>query len=84
MERGDNDLFEQLPEDFHKIDAGTRFLKTSEEWSKEEPSVKILDPDGWDRSNFQFSWHEEKISKEEFLRRRMLSTIDMSKKGRGV
>ncbi len=71
MEKGDNDLFSQLPDGFHD----SRILRTSEEWSKEDPSVIILDPDGWDRQNFQFSWYEEKITLAEFLRRRMISTI---------
>jgi hypothetical protein len=48
-------------------------LKTSEEWSKNS-SVIILDPDGWDRCNFQFSWYEEKITFEEFEMRTFIST----------
>lgn len=48
--------------------------KTSEEWFKEYEEATILDPDGWDRKNFQFSWHEEKITFEEFEQRVMRST----------
>ena len=35
-------------------------LKTSEEWSNDPKynDIKILDPDGWDRKNFDFSWSE--------------------------
>ena len=52
--------------------------KTSKEWYDLVPSeyrLKILDPDGWDRSNFQFSFYEELITKDEFKKRISLSTI---------
>lgn len=48
--------------------------KTSAEWSK-EVDFKILDPDGWNRQNFQFSWYEEKITLDEFHKRALESTI---------
>lgn len=47
---------------------------TSENWQRMLPDVIVYDPDGWDRSNFQFSWSEELITKEEYLRRCMYST----------
>lgn len=53
-------------------------LKTSEEWLKEIPEaneVEILDPDGWDRSNYLYSFFEEKITYHEFYNRLMESTI---------
>jgi hypothetical protein len=49
-------------------------LKTSKEWSLENPSMKILDPDGWDRKNFEYSFSQEKITHEEFLKRLARST----------
>jgi alpha-amylase/alpha-mannosidase (GH57 family) len=49
-------------------------LKTSEEWQSKYPHVKILDPDGWDRKNYQYSWYEELITREEFEKRMMMST----------
>lgn len=49
-------------------------LKTSDEWN-ELCVVRIIDPDGWDRKNFEYSWYKEKITKEEFERRVMRSTI---------
>ena len=52
-------------------------IKTSEEWYK-GCEVTILDPDGWDRRNFQFSWHEEMITKEEFDKRVLSSTVRMN------
>lgn len=53
-------------------------LKTSSEWYIEYP-IQILDPDGWDRKNFQYSWYEELITFQEFDRRAMASTC-ISKK----
>lgn len=52
--------------------------KTSEEWNKLY-NIKILDADGWDRKNFQYSWYEEKITKEEFKDRVLRSTIEIEK-----
>jgi len=49
-------------------------LKTSEEWERES-NFKVLDPDGWDRKNFEFSWNEELITEEEFEKRLSTSTI---------
>jgi len=52
-------------------------LKTSQEWYEEIPKelgFVIYDPDGWDRKNYQFSFHEEKITKQEFLNRTFSST----------
>lgn len=51
----------------------TKF-KTSDVWQKEFPHIKILDPDGWDRTNYQFSWFEERISYDEYMKRMMTST----------
>lgn len=48
--------------------------KTSAEWSKEHPEIIILDPDGWDRENFDYSWSEELITEAEFNRRSVYST----------
>jgi len=48
--------------------------KTSSEWIK-ETTIIVYDPDGWDRENYQFSWFEELITKEEFDKRLMGSTV---------
>ena len=51
--------------------------KTSEEWLRErENIIKIIDPDGWDRSNYQYSFYEELITKEEFDKRLLMSTCE--------
>lgn len=54
-------------------------LKTSADWDLESEYI-ILDPDGWDRQNYQYSWYEEKITKEEFDRRLFESTVGGRKK----
>ena len=57
-------------------------LKTSEEWMNEsfvkDWQVLVADPDGWDRANLDYSWHEEKISVDEFLTRLFRSTCRSS------
>ena len=56
-------------------------VKTSDKWLKEmnesHPSEILIihDPDGWDRKNYQYSFYEEEITKEEFNKRTMWSTI---------
>lgn len=49
--------------------------KTSEKWQIEKPDIIILDPDGWDRTNFIYSWFDEEITEEEYIKRRMESTV---------
>lgn len=48
-------------------------LHTSDFWSKYYP-YKVMDPDGWDRKNFNYSWYEEEITWEEFKLRAGQST----------
>ena len=48
--------------------------KTSKEWQSIFPYPKVLDPDGWDRKNYDYSWKEEKITLEEYEARRSHST----------
>ncbi len=55
-------------------------LRTSEEWQKLQPDTVVLDPDGWDRQNFEYSWHEELISLAEYGKRVNSSTIKMTGK----
>lgn len=51
-------------------------LKTSAEWYKLYPNPVILDPDGWDREDFQHSFHERLITLMEFNLRRAMSTVE--------
>lgn len=48
-------------------------LLLPEEWCKIF-SVTVIDPDGWDRNNFEESWNT-RISRSEFLSKMMLSTV---------
>ena len=48
--------------------------KTSEEWQSIFPYPKVLDHDGWDRKNYDYSWKEEKITLEEYENRLSNST----------
>lgn len=48
-------------------------LLISEEW-QDKCLMVVIDPDGWDRKNYKWSWHREKITKQEFERRLMRST----------
>lgn len=51
--------------------------QTSDYWYnkiRETEDLVIYDPDGWDRKNYQFSFYEEKITKEEFEERVLGST----------
>lgn len=57
-----------------KIKMTKEIKKTSAEWIK-EVGYEVLDPDGWDRTNFDYSWNKEKITMAEFQRRLTLSTV---------
>jgi len=52
--------------------------KTSAEWYENLQKfydITIMDYDGWDRSNFDYSFYEELIFSDEFDRRLGLSTV---------
>jgi hypothetical protein len=52
-------------------------LKVSSEWEKEllKDGWAIMDPDGWDRTNYDYSFNKELITKDEFNRRVGISTM---------
>lgn len=53
-------------------------LRTSKDWYenlKQNYSITIMDYDGWDRNNLEYSFNEELITSEEFDRRLEISTI---------
>ena len=58
-------------------------IKTSDEWENsdlpEMKGTKVLDPDGWDRQNFDFSYYQELITKEEYLHRVGGSTCEWNR-----
>ena len=50
--------------------------KTSADWlTSMKPGLRILDPDGWDRTNFHWSFNVEEVTLDEFLARVKLSSI---------
>ena len=52
--------------------------KTSQQWYYElrkTENITIMDPDGWDRTNYQYSFTEELITKEKFNERLSRSTV---------
>lgn len=51
-----------------------RTKRTSEEWQRQFPDMVVYDPDGWDRTNYQYSWHQELITLTEYNSRMMQST----------
>lgn len=59
------------PEDLRNADGVV--IKSSNDWSL-GLNLVILDPDGWDRTNFRASWMEL-ITEEEFSNRLMRSTV---------
>lgn len=59
----------------------TEELRTSQDWQKdpEYEGLTIMDPDGWDRKNYEYSFNEELITRTEFERRSGTSTCMMSR-----
>lgn len=55
----------------------TQEKKTSKEFMELDKykNKVIMDPDGWDRQNYDFSFNIEKITEEEFQHRLAFSTI---------
>lgn len=57
---------------------GHSITATSDQWYNQlypDKKTIISDPDGWDRENYQYSWFEEKISRQEFESRLLKSTV---------
>ncbi len=55
----------------------TEDVFTSDRWAKIRKDV-ILDPDGWDRKNFEKSWSKERITEQEYRSRLARSTVRIS------
>jgi len=68
-----NGFFDQYEGQLREL-INFKFSNTSEKWQELYPNPQVLDPDGWDRINYDYSWKEEHISYEEYHRRLMLST----------
>ena len=68
-------ILEEL--DDNPMETPTQDLRTSQAWYElipEEHKLVIMNPDGWDRTNYDYSFHEELITKAEFVRRLSYST----------
>lgn len=50
----------------------TNPLKTSSDWSQ-RLGIVVIDADGWDRSNYDYSYHVELISYDEYMVRKSQS-----------
>lgn len=75
MDKYFKELYEKYPSGkeptvMDNLEAG---LKTSWAWNQED-GVTIMDPDGWDRANYEYSFNEELITKEEYEKRLNFST----------
>ena len=53
--------------------------KTSQEWQEENMKTIVLDPDGWDRTNYKYSWFEEQVTLDEYNSRLSKSTCMFNK-----
>ena len=53
--------------------------KTSKNWLKLDKykGIIIIDPDGWNRQNYDYSFDEQRITQKEFERRLSYSTRTM-------
>lgn len=54
--------------------------RTSQNWERRVPKevgLTIRDHDGWDRTDFQHSFNQEMITKDEFIERVEKSTIEV-------
>ena len=47
---------------------------TSAEWQALTPDIIVLDPDGWNRKNYDYSWNVERITEKEYNSRVSKST----------
>lgn len=61
--------------------------KTSEQWLAQVPEnweLRIVDADGWDRKNYDYSFNQELITRDEFMRRLRISALQCNAKHFGV
>lgn len=66
----------------HKGNPNPETLLTSHEWRQFDlEEFTIVDPDGWDRENLDYSYYKEKISFDEYVTRLNQSTVHLHPKG---
>lgn len=82
------DVADKISRALNEHDPDAPLRRTSDKWYEEmreqqryrpEGVIEILDPDGWDRKNFDHSFYEEEITQEEFQRRLIMSTVKYKK-----
>tara|TARA_R110002012_G_scaffold96004_1_gene231660 strand:- start:47 stop:658 length:612 start_codon:yes stop_codon:yes gene_type:complete len=44
-------------------------------WQVLRPDIQIQDPDGWDRTNLEWSWYQQQITESEYKERLSVSTV---------
>lgn len=59
-----------------------REKRTSDRWQEMFPDITVINPDGWDRQNYEFSWSKEFITLDEYKNRILYSTCRFNNKGR--
>lgn len=47
-------------------------------WQVLRPDIQIQDPDGWDRTNFEWSWYQQQITESEYKERLSVSTVEIA------
>ena len=67
----------------HKVDVSivdliSKEMRTSAEWNK-VLKFEIIDPDGWDRANYDYSFNIERITEDEFMKRVSMSTRKLTR-----
>jgi hypothetical protein len=55
-------------------------LKTSKDWYALSTGYVIMDPDGWDRTNYEYSFNQELISLADYKKRVGRSTVLLNRK----
>lgn len=72
-DRWPNGFFDQIETQLREL-IRLRLPQTSAYWQEHYPQPRVLDPDGWDRQNYEYSWFQENITYQEYQRRLSLST----------
>ena len=47
-------------------------------WQVLRPDIQIQDPDGWDRTNLEWSWYQQQITESEYKERLSVSTVEIA------
>lgn len=71
-----NEINRVVKESGIRIRVEASFKRTSREWQMIKTQHIVIDPDGWDSNNYEFSWNEELISENVYNNRLKFSTIE--------